>query len=490
MSRFEWSWLAGVALLASVLGILAFWIPQLILVGAAASVLLGLGLSAAGSLQRLFLGSLGVILLGYTLLGRTFAYLGAPPVFVGEVVLGLGLLATLARRQGWRGSPPPVALGIAAYMLWSAVRTVPYLGAYGLVALRDGAMWGYALFAILVYRSVTTKGIIGRISQWYARLFPPWLLVWVPLALFLKFENPLFWVKPGDLAVHLAGASAFLLSGLYANSVSKPSRLHFPEPLLYLFWLLGCLLVLFSNRGGTLAILASVVVVLLLRPGRAVRKVAWIGAIVLVTTLTSVAFDARMAIGDREASAREIATIFSSIGGSSSSDQLEATRRWRLDWWEKIWGYTVHGPYFWMGKGFGVNLATDDGFQVLDGELLRSPHNGALTVLARSGVPGLAIWLVVQLAFAIGMVRAYLRALRAGSEHPAQLQLWILAYWVAALVNSCFDVYLEGPQGAIWFWSLVGFGMAVQRGSETRMTMRPAPDARWQLGRGLAQAQS
>jgi len=25
--------------------------------------------------------------------------------------------------------------------------------------------------------------------------------------------------------------------------------------------------------------------------------------------------------------------------------------------------YTIHGRYFWTGKGFGVNLADDDGFR-------------------------------------------------------------------------------------------------------------------------------
>jgi hypothetical protein len=41
-----------------------------------------------------------------------------------------------------------------------------------------------------------------------------------------------------------------------------------------------------------------------------------------------------------------------------------------------------------------------------------------------------------------------------------RLNLWLLAYWTAAMVNSTFDVYLEGPQGAIWFWSVFGFGLA------------------------------
>lgn len=489
-SRLEWSWLAGIALLASALGVLAFRVPQMTLVGAAASVVFGLGLSAAGSLDRLFLGSLGLSLIGYAFLGRTFAYLGSFPVFVGEVVLGLGLLATIAQARRWTGSPSPLALGIAVYMLWGAIRTVPYFGTYGLDALRDAAAWGYALFAFLAYRSVITEGIIGRIPQWYARLLP-WLLVWVSVALFLlspSVRRLPFSVKPGDLAVHLAGAGAFLLSGLYVNTVSKPGRLHLPERLLYLFWLLGCLFVLFFNRGGTLAILASVVVILLLRPIRAVRKIAWLGAVVLVATLASVVFDAKTEIRGREASVGAIPRILSTISLPGVSERRD-TRKWRLDWWEKIWGYTVHGPYFWTGKGFGANLGTEDGFQVRDGSL-RSPHNGALSVLARSGVPGLAIWLVVQLAFAVGMVRAYFRALRAGSEHAAQLHLWILAYWLAALVNSCFDVYLEGPQGAIWFWSIVGFGMATQRGWKTRTAMQRAPDARWQLGRGLRQARS
>jgi len=28
--------------------------------------------------------------------------------------------------------------------------------------------------------------------------------------------------------------------------------------------------------------------------------------------------------------------------------------------------------------------------------------------------------------------------------------------------NAFFDVYLEGPQGAIWFWTVFGTGLAVR----------------------------
>ena len=40
------------------------------------------------------------------------------------------------------------------------------------------------------------------------------------------------------------------------------------------------------------------------------------------------------------------------------------------------------------------------------------------------------------------------------------MNLWILSFWLAFMVNAAFDVYLEGPQGGIWFWCLIGFGIA------------------------------
>ena len=52
---------------------------------------------------------------------------------------------------------------------------------------------------------------------------------------------------------------------------------------------------------------------------------------------------------------------------------------------------------------------------------------------------------------------------RAGDTATAIVGAWILVYWVAMMVNTSFDPYLEGPQGGIWFWSLFGLGMVVMR---------------------------
>ena len=94
---------------------------------------------------------------------------------------------------------------------------------------------------------------------------------------------------------------------------------------------------------------------------------------------------------------------------------------------------------------------------------LRSPHNGTMTVLARMGVPGLVLWLSLNFVFGFRIFTGYRRAVRSGSRFWSNVDIWILCYWLAALINSTFDVYIEGPQGGIWFWSIIGFGIAALR---------------------------
>jgi hypothetical protein len=51
----------------------------------------------------------------------------------------------------------------------------------------------------------------------------------------------------------------------------------------------------------------------------------------------------------------------------------------------------------------------------------------------------------------------------AKQSHSQQWEGWLstlLIFYLAALVNASFDVYLEGPMGGIWFWTVFGIGMA------------------------------
>ncbi len=165
----------------------------------------------------------------------------------------------------------------------------------------------------------------------------------------------------------------------------------------------------------------------------------------------------------RPASLQQLIENVLSLFGSSSDGGLEGSKQFRLAWWGKIVDYTVFGNHFWTGKGFGINLADDDGFQSTADHSLRSPHNSEMTVLARMGVPGLVLWVLLQGAFGAGVLRVTLAHRRAGDAELAAMGGLIVAYWVAMLVNTSFDPYLEGPQGGIWFWVLFGLGLVVMR---------------------------
>lgn len=165
----------------------------------------------------------------------------------------------------------------------------------------------------------------------------------------------------------------------------------------------------------------------------------------------------------RSASIEQLIDNILSVFDTSDDPGLEGTKQFRLAWWGSIVDYTVFGEHFWTGKGFGINLADDDGFQSTADGSLRAPHNSHLTVLARMGVPGLVLWIVLQGVFAITLVRTMLISRRAGDGLLAAIAAWTLVYWLVMVVDTSFDPYLEGPQGGIWFWATMGFGMAVVR---------------------------
>ena len=212
-------------------------------------------------------------------------------------------------------------------------------------------------------------------------------------------------------------------------------------------------------RSGLLAFVAAAGFAVTLRP-RPTRVVLLIAATALIITAMAT-FDVRLPIPGRvrEFSVQQLTESVQSVIGRSSRSDLEGTKRWRLEWWSKIVDYTVTGPYFWMGKGYGINLADSDGFQVGTRlEPLRSPHNSHLAIMARSGVPGFFLWVLLQSVWACGLFRSYLRARSFDHAHWVGVFAWILSYWLAFMVAAGFDVFLEGPMAGIPYWCLIGLG--------------------------------
>jgi hypothetical protein len=393
---------------------------------------------------------------------------------VGELVLLIGGLALLLspRLRAAFAAPLLQLWGVVA--LWGLVRTLPYVSQYGVMALRDAVIWAYGVFAVLVAAFVSDTERLHLVLRQVARWVPRYIL-WVPvlaaLPMYLHDYLPtpvpdatLPTFKPGDVAVHLAGAGTCLLLGLHRSGDHgrEPRLSALSEQVLWAVWAVGCLVVASVNRSGTLALILSIALVLAFRGPLVFGRLLKLAAVVLILVVG--AFTSEVSLGrytSRSVSTEQIAKNLGSIVGRRDNGGLDGTREWRMEWWRRIVHETVFGDKFWTGRGFGASLADDAFFQI--DESLRSPHNGHMSILAREGVPGLVLWATLQFAFAASLVRAYHRARVRGHDAWARLDLWILAYWLAFMVNITFDVYLEGPQGGIWFWSLFGFGVAVLR---------------------------
>ena len=143
-----------------------------------------------------------------------------------------------------------------------------------------------------------------------------------------------------------------------------------------------------------------------------------------------------------------------------------------------IFDYTFNGPYFWTGKGFGINLSDADGFVTAADPTApsRSPHNCFLGILARTGVPGLALWLLTLGSWSAMLFVNMVRARLAGEQFWADVFLLIFCYALAFIIDGTFDAALEGPVSSIWFWSLFGVGIGatmIYRASSRGIEQKP-----------------
>ena len=426
------------------------------------------------SLQISWLKVLMATLFGYAVLGRGFAYL-----FIGEAVLLLGILIYLRSQRLLLVLSDPVLALWGAFACWGIYRTIPYLAKYHFDAVRDDVLWGYGVFALLITAFVNESRIISSALNCYRR-FLRWYLPILPLVVIVSFAfkgmPTIPWsdhvgiisLKRDDAAVHLAGAALFYLlfpDKQYGLAKQGPSVYRM---LGLVGWSITALIILVMNRSGLLAIIIPIGVVSSLR----FSTVGWRAATLAVVGATSLGLVLAGGLipvhltKTRALTLDQIVVNVSSIVGASHSDRSEeGTKQWRLIWWRHIVDYTVFGSYFWTGKGFGVNLALEDGPPGITKEesSLRSPHNGSMTVLARMGVPGMLLWVTLNLTFVYRLLKHYRLATQNRLRFWSALNLWILSYWLAAFLSLSFDVYLEGPPGGIWFWSIIGLGVAATR---------------------------
>ncbi|MDY8108793.1 O-antigen ligase family protein [Fulvimarina sp. 2208YS6-2-32] len=399
---------------------------------------------------------------GYAIFGKGFAYAGLPPIFPAEVLLALGLLTFVWPRPSGAILSSPALVLVLAGIAWTLIRTVPYIGQYGIDAMRDAVILVYGLFAIVVANLILERPErIRDALGWATIFFSINALVVIPIYLLQTVLGesmprwpvsltPILQVRGGEVAVHLCATAVFALLAFKRSSV-----------LWTIVLVVDIAFVASLSRGGLVSIAIPLALAIVLS-GR-IRPFLLAGAVIapLLALFYVGGLQIQLPGIQRTIDVGQIVDNVVSIAGSSGDKGLDDTKEWRIGWWQQIVDYTLFGEYFWTGKGFGINLAFDDGYAApsLEGQPLRSPHNGNMTILARAGVPGMVLWIAILATWFSTLLWHVAKARLAGDRDWSNLFIFLTCYLLAAFINASFDVALEGPMIGVVFWVVFGAGI-------------------------------
>jgi O-antigen ligase len=470
---------AAAAALALVLGVqiaqeALFW-PMLCAGGLAALVLLRIQSQPLGTLL------LGGLLVGYIVGNRGFAQLsvfGGFPLLPAEFVLLVAcaiLVVQCARRRDLPLRYDALNLTLFIWMLIGTVRLLFDIRVYGFAALRDYAMVYYGVFFYLAQhaaRDAASARFLHRCVLVACGL----LLVVHPLA--AQFPN--FFLS----TLTLRGIPViFYKDDLAGNFMAMGSLLFFLryEKSRHLAWLAASLALvglMFATNSRSSMVGLAVGAAWLAVAGRW-RFVATLSAGVIVAAVGLLLVAQVRHQSWRQTPVYSIyertMSIADPLGQRAYRDEESLSKGdnnvFRMVWWRAAVGETVESN-LWFGLGFGHDLAyrfIREYFPDNTEEFTaRSPHNVLITVFARMGVIGS----VAFLAFLVACAVRTLRILRHGASFADSGAFWCAA-WVL-LVCACFGVVLEGPMGAVVFWTVLGLASAT---SVTERQQRDAEDS-------------
>jgi O-antigen ligase len=432
--------------------------------------------SRSGRLLVLYGWLIGPLLAGYMLFDKAFAYVHLPgtPLYVGEMVLLIGALGSLTATGYLRvvvRDDPMLAL-LAGFFLWGFIRFLPGLRSYGIYAVRDFALVYYCMFAFFITATLErSPEILERLIIQLNR-FVPWLLLWLPFALFLAGSKtsgpdlpftmiPITTHKAGDAAI----AAVVALGSLWLFPGGRSAR---SRGLWSILALLVIAIVGTQNRGGLLCAVVGIAVGLAFFRDRmrlVVRAVACVVLIAAVGALFSLQISGTTSSLGRTFSVSQLFANVASIGGSQTAGSLNGTVQGRLTLWSQVLDKQMSDDRLVYGYGFGTNLAYLAGGTTASGNLnsdpLRSPHNSHLDVLARMGVIGISLWIALWAGWFYRLVRGCRRLAQRGLYVRRRVAVLCLMVVSGTLLSSFFDPQLEGAQAAALLWIAFGVGLAV-----------------------------
>lgn len=409
---------------------------------------------------------------------RWGAHVGIPglPIFVGDAGFLVALVLALTPRHGRRllafrpkGSLVPILIAV----VWFGLRFL--VGDWSATAARDAAPFAYSLLAVLTaaYFSYQRQAIVLR-----------WLKVglfvhasWVAVAIIFPGVSSAIPVGSGrvhifEIRADFDGLLIALLACMAIGPVAGACKdMGFGRwGLLIGACSIGLMGVL-GSRAAVIGLLGGAALILFLGSavgGNQSRRQIFVLCLASGMALLVLSATGSMPVAF-ERSVRTVSPDFTSRENAEATATALGTVTARQRAWARVIDHSTSAPQrLWLGSGFGPDFLAESGaskyYEGVHTEV-RSPHNFLLTVLARTGVIGLALfgWVAFQ---AVSDVRH----LRRRSEPSPLGQVAALLVTMTLLV-SLVGVVLESPFGAIPFYWAVGVLVATVCG-ETRIRPR------------------
>jgi hypothetical protein len=397
--------------------------------------------------KNLYLRAYLLVMTLYVFLNKGVAY-----TYLVEALWLFGILLLLMHRKKveliWNKTTKLILFFIAI----SCIYILRGFAKYDILDLiRDSFIFQYGWFVFILFL------FKDKIEQVWGTLF--FIYKWFPFVALLNFilqyfvpffetvtpfgGIPILLYKNGDMGVQLLISTLLLLY----TFEKKPLKW---RVLLSLVIALDFLILASYSRSGIVAFLSSMLCFIYFNKdiqlqSRVRLLLKYLPVILLIVTPIYINIKVTENFQGRSVGFEQIKNNFSSIIGGTTDATSEDNVIWRLVWWAKILDYSFSAPNFFIGKGLGMSLATDDDIITLD-ENLRSPHNFHLNIMARFGVLIFLIWTYFLIQVLKPLFKKQLIARR----------LLIGCILLAFLINASFDVFLEGPMGAFPFWTWVG----------------------------------
>jgi O-Antigen ligase len=415
-----------------------------------------------------------VYLMLVTMFGKGPTYLIYPPVYLGEIVMVASVgwcLFTRGVRRFFLPDETALTLLVLCFFLLGAVIALPGIRQYGMNAIRDSALWYYAIFYFVGMEVARREELAQKIWVWVAIGWVCAMLWGAPNLLASQIfasrpvigpilpwrGEPLFAHSGYEVAQHVALGSMIVLNPRLRGKIFKSAMF-----LLAPFGIFGALMAATEHgRGVRVGLILGILLTLTLylAPARAPIVSRRFGIGLLCSA---------MLLGAGFVIAPEFVAKRTNLGRFTGGGTDQANTEFRLIWWAHLFqAVNTDNPAF--GLGFGETLSIYNPIINRDPAErwpVRSPHNINITVFSRMGYVGSAIWVSILSLGLGGLFRQIWkggwRRQRFSPERREHLAFWLVML-IATWVNSTFDVLMEGPVLGIWFWFALGFSRRLSR---------------------------